>query len=161
MGAGSVETVGERGRGVSAQHDIASAVEARGYFNGYTDKQLFARQVCKMLEEAAELAECVQLPGNVSAAAYIMGMEARRAFDDKGAWDYEPDIDAPRAMKEDADVTVTACCGGELLSRITGQPFDVVEAAVEKAVSDVKRGVRNGNSSSVASATGDVAETEG
>ena len=70
------------------------------------------------------------------------GASARWLFDSEEKW-VDQDVPEPEALaKELADLQVVLFCAAAALGELTGEPFDVVQAAREKATADVARGVR-------------------
>jgi NTP pyrophosphatase (non-canonical NTP hydrolase) len=137
---------------MDAQNQVTQNTADRGYRDGWTAEQFAARQVCKLIEELGELARCFWLP-KVSPRTRIdqlmidLSGEAKWIFDDDTLWDDHP-IDGVGiastiyARSELADLQVVVFNLAAALAEITGEPFDVVQAAVDKSTADVKRGVR-------------------
>jgi|GEM_PF-4779462 len=125
----------------TAQERIVELVTARGHLDGWTWWQFFVRQICKALEELCELAAMATLPPHLQAHLAALENVARSTFNDHDLWQYEPQV-SPYAWKELADLLVTVFCAAQALGEVTGQPFDIVQVAVEKAAADVSRGVR-------------------
>lgn len=136
-----------------AQRLVAKATERRGYHAGWRDDQFIARQVAKLQEELAEMAqhmsdnrdygdEGTDLEFQIQQA----GKKARQIFDTPLWWetsgfkDGERSLDAVR--REATDCMVVLLNIAATLNEISESPFDIVEAAVEKAQADIKRGVR-------------------
>lgn len=138
------------GMAESAQQLVAAATEKRGYREGWSDVEFLGRQVCKLMEELGELAHGIVLPQNEDLAFldYEMenlGEEARDLFDSQLRWKNNVvfPVDGLYDMrKEAADMLVVLFNLAETISRIEGYPFDLVEAAKQKALDDIKRGVR-------------------
>lgn len=141
---------------MSVQQDIYQAVADRGYVAPYSPEVFIARQIVKLAEEVGELFENldVDLGATWEAQALNAAMEAvhllaRRVFSDPAAWertliglsDVRP-VGLKYVRKEAADVQVVLACLAEAISRLDVQPFDVEQAALEKATMDVARGVR-------------------
>jgi len=137
-------------RWIGAQALVAASIEARGYREGWDPQEFAARQCCKLMEELAELlkAVCDKGPTSYHVWAFFLsegGRLARGAFDGpRELWwkDDQVQVDAPQAMKELADLQVVVFCLAQVLGELAGQPFDIVRAAIEKAETDVGRGVR-------------------
>ena len=139
------------------QLQVVLATEKRGYKSGWSPVQFLARQVCKLQEELGELADLFE---NMPVADvpifstvnlnldYIItqtGKKARKAFDRTAAWERVSSIDyedVEQTKKELADLQVVLFNAAGAIEDITGQPFDIIQAAVEKAEADIKRGVR-------------------
>lgn len=127
----------------AAQQAVAANVAQRGYRDGWTDEQFAARQVAKLIEEAAELAETVHtytIPRGLSrwwkSTMHEAGKLSRTIFDgDVMFWD-RISLDTNRAKAELTDVVVAALTLAQALG------FDVCQAAVEKSAVDVARGKR-------------------
>ena len=119
----------------------------RGYHEGYTSEQFAARQVAKLVEEVAELAMEVQQIENSRVLVTWenrireAGKLARRYFD-WGMWKSSRVIDPKAALDELADIQVIVYCMSEALNRMLGQEIDISQRALDKARSDVERGVR-------------------
>jgi hypothetical protein len=136
----------------SPQDMIAANTAERGYRSGRTAEQFAARQVCKLAEELGELAVSFRLPrvkfGDLASLEWhLAGLAgvARAAFDHAGYSRHQPvkhEKYSDRAKNELADIQVVVFNLAQALSEITGEPFDVVQAAVEKSAADVERGVR-------------------
>ena len=132
---------------VTDQQQVYNAVAERGYTEGWTDEQFVGRQVAKLLEEGAEVAECLRRELVTTPFFVILargaGLAAREAFDNNGeTWDTAHITDPDKMIGELADVLVVLFCAAEGLSRMTGRKFDIVELAKRKALADVERGVR-------------------
>lgn len=129
---------------------IYEAVKARGYLDGYTDVQLFARQVCKLQEELAELTRDVVLPvttiGNAKGMILSAGLAARQIFDTPDVWSSSGPLDhtgvLPRLYMELADCYVVLAVMEQTLARIAGVELDIQAIALTKAQTDIERGVR-------------------
>ena len=135
------------------QRRVYNNVAERGYTEGWTDEQFAARQLFKMLEEIGELAQSFYgLPGiayppaehNVPAVLYNIAMVFKSAFDRPDVWGNAniPEEECRRAKQELSDIQVVVFCLAQALERLSGEPFDVVAAAVVKSREDVERGVR-------------------
>jgi hypothetical protein len=142
---------------VSAQEQVAAAVAARGYRDPYTAYQFLARNIVKMAEELAEAANWLildpvepdfgQSKDTMEAMFGLVGALARTRFDVKeGALWY--DASRPTAYacekiaKELADMQVVLFNAAQAFGQVRGEPFDVVQSALDKATADVTRGVR-------------------
>ncbi len=126
---------------MTAQQTIAQAVIDRGYREGHTPHQYAAHHLAKLQEEVGELNAAINHRTSVRNGIEQIAHLARIEFDH---WDwthgYVSDLNTAKA--ELADVVVTALSMAQALADITGEPFDVVQAAVDKATGDVSRGVR-------------------
>lgn len=128
------------------QEKVYNAVVERGYHGGLTEQEFAVKQVAKLGEEFGELTDFVKTvidsPPWWTYHIRMMAQDCRLAFDKMGNW-RNVKIDAGNSAAELADVAVVVLLLSETISRITGQPFDVIQAAVEKAEKDVERGVRH------------------
>ncbi len=108
----------------------------------YTDGQIAARQVVKLVEELFELAMCI---GSARGMWYpeliTCGDAARRAFDNGPVGDIPPLL-VDQAISEATDIQVVLCTLQEYLGKIAGRRVDLRLLALEKARGDVARGVR-------------------
>lgn len=133
---------------IDAQDEVAAAVTERGYRAGWTAGQFAARQIAKLQEELGELAELTATDAFYLKPWWLPHVrEAARkckwAFDSAEHWWKHAIIaDVERAKEELADLQVVIFCLADALGEISGEPYDVVQAAVEKAQEDVERGVR-------------------
>jgi NTP pyrophosphatase (non-canonical NTP hydrolase) len=136
-----------------AQDVVAQATEERGYRLGWSDTQFLARQIAKLQEELAELADCMKLEfwgeGDQSPVDFAIeqaGKKARQWFDDRHRWNLVVmkgnESVGERLRSEAADCQVVLFNIAATLERMGEEPYDVVEAAVEKSKADIKRGVR-------------------
>lgn len=137
------------------QREVFELVKARGYLDDWTLGQFLCRQVVKLQEELAELTESA-LPntpgwrGELRATLYA-GNKARHRFDLSWETSLQHWRDAAKHVsnvsrimeirEELADLQVVLFCAAQAISLIL-EPFDVVEAALEKAEGDVEKGVR-------------------
>ena len=133
----------------TAQQQIAESVRLRGYLDGYTETQLIARHMTKLIEEVAEtwrhIHDNTEQFGEVDwlrDRIVDIGETARPVFDNPRGWDKITVSDFSALRRELADCAVVLLSLSQCLVRLTGQPFDVVDAAVTKAAADVGRGVR-------------------
>ena len=120
---------------MNAQEIVAANVAARGYLNGWALGQLAARQIAKLTEEIAELAKAID--ADMPWIDYLehAGRHARLAFDDKTAW-AEVTLNVDIAEAELPDVAVPLFVLADVMR------MDVGQAAIDKSVADVARGVR-------------------
>lgn len=129
------------------QRRVRGVVEARGYFRGWSGRQLALRQAAKLVEETAELGQAVQgyLPPALWSLLEGAGSMARWHFE-RGYWvDVNFDADTLRTMvRELADVQVVVWCLAEVLGELLGEQVDIGGVAAAKAEADVERGVRGG-----------------
>jgi hypothetical protein len=133
------------------QDQVEAAVKARGYHEGYNEKQLLARNVAKLLEETMEFTVGLYLDFDefkrrhehaIDKQITDLGSKARKKFDDPTAWENVRLKSDPAAMrKEAADLQVVLFQIASRLEQIDGEPFDIIQAAVEKATADVSRGI--------------------
>lgn len=136
-----------------AQKLIAEATDRRGYRIGWRLDQFVARQIAKLQEELAEMAqhasdnrdygdEGTDLEFRIQQA----GQKARQIFDTPLWWatsgfkDDERSLEAIR--REATDCMVVLFNIAAAVDEMSEHPFDIVEEAVAKAKADVKRGVR-------------------
>ena len=124
------------------QQKVYTQTVLRGYREGWTPEQFLARQISKLAEELAEVVYCVRgLDTNLALAILHAGSIARTQFDDKEYW--QDNIEIKDGIESEiADCQVVVFNMAESLTEITGQMFDVSEAAVEKSSADKERGVR-------------------
>lgn len=126
---------------------VASLVDERGYHDGWTPEQFAARQVAKLQEELAELADAFFLPDDEGAYLQTMmsktGTIARETFK-RGNWHQAQPIRIDEAIDELADLQVVIFVLAEELARLAGRPVNVIRAAMDKSEADVKRGVTKG-----------------
>lgn len=137
---------------MNAQEQVAKNTADRGYRDGWTAEQFAARQVAKLTEELGELARYIAFGGlgshslaqRMTLHVDIIGTgdQARWNFDDQDGWSICELGDMNIAKSELADIQVVVFNLAHALAEITGEPFDVVQAAVEKSAADVERGVR-------------------
>ncbi len=120
---------------MNAQEIIAANVAARGYMDGFLLGPLAARQIAKLCEELAELAGAIN--ADMPWIDYLKhaGYHARLAFDDKAAWDGVT-LNVDIAEAELPDVAVPLFVLADVMR------MDVGQAAIDKSVADVARGVR-------------------
>lgn len=134
------------------QNLVAEAIEQRGYRKDWTDAQFLARQIAKLQEELAEMAYHVRddvYAGDdqteLELRIQTAGSRAKAYFD--GNWFHtaglrDDSVETREAIKsEAADCLVVLFNIAAVIEQITGEPFDLVTAALQKARSDVKRGV--------------------
>ena len=129
------------------QRRVYKAVEARGYTAGWNNHEFIARQMAKLAEELGEVTwyyaskdgdEVRELISLIRVTARVAG----RLFDRPEPW-HDAFIWKPSNMRSEvADMQVILFALAEAITRETGEPFDVAAAAVEKATSDIHRGVR-------------------
>lgn len=141
---------------------VVRNVQARGYIDGYSDFELWTRQVLKGAEELAELADCGlwrfqayamrdDIPADYETFMALLraaASVARKLFDggvlpDKPTGFVDESV-VRRAMAEDADCAVVACVRAECYRRMLGATElpDILGLACAKSASDVRRGVR-------------------
>lgn len=125
---------------MSQQTQIVAAVAKRGYMDGWSDDQLAARQIVKLVEEVGELASTVETDdpqlGYFIAKLVETGHKARQLFD-------MPDLFAGAtvhsgpAAHELTDVQVVSFVMAHALGMM-----DLPYSAQCKAEADASRGVR-------------------
>jgi NTP pyrophosphatase (non-canonical NTP hydrolase) len=129
--------------GERTPQDVAGLVAQRGDRGGWTPEQFIARQVCKLAEEVGELAQLVDLPGQLGPLIASTGTIARWTLGQDQTWQDGGTSCAPHAlMAELADVQVVVFCLAEELARPTGEDYDVVEHALVNVAGDTMRGQR-------------------
>jgi hypothetical protein len=131
----------------NARQRIFQAVVNRGYLEGWTMEQFAARQVAKAGEELGELVTSVRggrfmMPSACSWQYYLKAAAGwcRQAFDESDAWTWTQ-IDTQVAKSELEDLYVVLSCLEAALNEIDG-PYDMEQAALDKALADVERGTR-------------------
>lgn len=130
------------------QADVALAVERRGYRDGWREESFLARQVAKFVEELGELMMLIYPRGRDFLPKWkedllISATRARLAFDDVEDWERAEVGDLEAIKGELADLQVVLFCAAQAVGELCGDGFDVVEAARQKALGDVERGVRD------------------
>ena len=136
------------------QAAVVAAVQARGYWNGYTPEQVLARQLGKLAEEIGEAAALVTgspttylpLRSDVGAPAlqalHLVGLAMRGAFD-RGDWSHVQAVgDAERLWSEICDLGVVWLNLVGAWNAWQGAERDGMAGAHAKACADVRRGVR-------------------
>ena len=130
---------------MSAQAQTVAAVAQRGYLDKWTDGELLARQIVKLAEELAELAECVEGDDPVLAdflrIVRRLNKPARRLFDRREAFIGAECVNTKQARSELTDCAVVLSVAAHALD-----VPDVMYAASVKARQDVVRGVRQNGS---------------
>lgn len=120
---------------------IVHAVGRRGYLEAPAG-EVFAAQIAKMVEELAELNECVMGGSpHMLGALRDMGIIARETFDHRLAGDVDM-AQFARLLSELADLTVVLHIMWAAASEIAGQRLVPEQKALRKATKDVERGVR-------------------
>lgn len=126
-----------------AQRAIYHCINSRGYYQGWSTHQLLSRHAAKILEESVELTEEAWLPWPLRFSARLTGWLARRYFDDRrpnGIWLSSGVGNLEAYRKELADVQVVILSAGEVAA--VGSRYNVIKAALDKAIADIERGVR-------------------
>jgi hypothetical protein len=121
---------------------IVEAVRERGYLDGYTEDQLAARQVVKLLEEVCEALQAVNAD-DVDLHLLIqqgasLGKWARAVFDVPSLF-ADVTVDFGALGAEFVDLVVPTAVLGDVL-----EIPDMMAAGYRKAQADVARGVREG-----------------
>lgn len=126
---------------MDAQQQVAQNTADR---DGWTVERFAARQVCKLVEKLGELSACVRwstpqfdLQSKLNNATWIAHAALDSGFCD---WEKAGMFDAEHAKSELAGIQVAVFNLAAALAEITGEPFDVVQAAVEKSAANVERG---------------------
>ena len=138
---------------MNAQKQVYENVAARGYMEGYSDQELAARQIAKLAEELGEAAAhffglpdigikaTIPTVGElISFVGDICGYVFDRTDQWKGCGVLPSEIE--NLKSELADIQVVLFCLSQSVARMTGEPFDVVQAALDKGKGDIERGVR-------------------
>ncbi len=126
---------------MSAQGQTVASVARRGYLDGWTDGELLARQVVKLAEELAELAECIDGDDPVLLdflrVLRQLNRPARRLFDQPDAFVGAECVNTKQARSELTDCAVVLSVAAHALD-----VPDIMYAASQKAANDEARGVR-------------------
>jgi NTP pyrophosphatase (non-canonical NTP hydrolase) len=127
----------------TAQSRIAAAIKARGYRKDYTIAQFVARNVVKLGEELAELAEHFRLP--LGLPIEYAGLACRNAFKDRTIWTHCGPSGRPgtkEAIRQEmADCQVVLANMAAAYEETYGESFDLMVEAVLKSELDIQRGV--------------------
>jgi len=119
------------------QEKITKSVAQRGYGpGGLAPAAYAAKQMCKAVEEIAELASCFRLPEYLARSISVTGAIARHYFDDQEVWTRTSLDDEKSSAAELADVLIP------LLVCATALDIDALDEAEKKASADIQRGVR-------------------
>jgi NTP pyrophosphatase (non-canonical NTP hydrolase) len=146
-----IEGDDEKGKGqkVNEQETVYANIVARGYAEGWTDEQFAARQLAKLTEEVGELGDWIaqdtweeMSPGLKRAHTLYWARHFAKQEFDSGNWKNARVTNIEQSKVELADIQVVVFCLAQVLAQLSGEPFDVIAAAVEKSGKDVKRGVR-------------------
>ncbi len=126
------------------QNDVYNAVVARGYREGWSADQFLARQIAKLAEELGESSFHIASMDfqRWVTEVHNAGRAARFAFAQPDYWDQAAIVHPDGLARELADLQVVLFCAAAALGEVMGEPFDLVQAARDKALADVKRGVR-------------------
>jgi len=116
----------------SPQATVYQNVAQRGYTDGYTDQEFASRQLLKIIEEVAELADSFGIDESMTIAT--AGAQARYLFDAGAIPFTKPTMQA--VQNELYDVQVVLFCMAEALG------IDVIAGSVQKSLTDIERGVR-------------------
>ena len=128
---------------MSIQSEIVEAVRSRGYLEGWTNGQLAARQVMKLVEEVGELLDYLTWHNSLPNHEEIFqtwyrsrdtAISARGAFD---GGECGTIFSTPDTIKELADIIVVC----SVLAHALGVD-DMMQGALDKANADIARGVR-------------------
>ena len=133
-----------------AQRTVYASVCVRGYRHGWGAKEYMARQVVKLFEEIAELADLILPPASeLSRDIQLVSEVARDRFDNapKEFWKQcALRFDARGLVpikREAADVLIVLYNLASAIGEAEGRHFfNVATYAMEKSAEDVKRGVR-------------------
>lgn len=122
-----------------------SVIVARGYGQKLTPEEICVRQISKLAEELVEIAE--HTDGAQSPFWEILEKVsplARVEFDEGEHKSYSilRDEDAEALKQEMADAQVVLFVMAQAYTLATGEEFDILQAAVAKALRDERRGVR-------------------
>ncbi len=133
----------------TSQEQVFQSVRNRGYVDGWTKRELMARQVAKLQEELGEIASiALNDDSQLSRDILFTSEVAKIAFDKEGKayWHSASGNlkirSIPQLRKELADMQVVLFTLAEATVKYSGTEFDIVEAAEAKALADVERGVR-------------------
>lgn len=134
---------------IDIQEFVYGCIAARGHADGWTDEQMVARQVVKLGEKLAEAAVSLR-PARLGSWMHDWrrsmarhGILSYEVFEVRDAWNGAGVQDAEALKGELADMMVVILTAAAALNRVTGGEFDVIQAAMEKALEDVDRGVRS------------------
>ncbi len=129
--------------------EIVQSVKDRGYLEGWTGKELLGRQIAKMQEELAELADLVLVgPSQLWSDIRLAGETARMAFDDmdKAHWNQITGVvvkgHSGAIKKEISDMQVVMVIIEHAVYKCCGSEFNAFYGALGKAEDDVERGKR-------------------
>lgn len=124
------------------QMAIVEAVDMRGYLAGYTEIEIAARQLVKLLEELCEALQAVNADDPILRQlienAAIYGKSARAVFDVPSLFGGAT-VDFGVLGAEFCDLVVPLAVLADVL-----EVPDMMAAGYRKAQADVARGVRNG-----------------
>ena len=127
---------------MTAQTATVASVARRGYLNDFTDDELLARQVVKLVEELGELVDYIETPDReLQQLFYEIGRVSERAriiFDNPRLVVDAAVNDTQAAIAELTDCQVVVAVAAHAL-----QIPDIMYAAQVKAERDAERGVRN------------------
>lgn len=129
----------------NGQRTVYANIGKRGYFDHWTLRQLFQRQLVKLLEEACEAFLSVTWPPQFSRLreyVLLVKQEARRAFDDKMYWIGVNSNISASTLGELTDVQVVLCVASCAYEDEKQSTFHLMRSAAEKSKADIERGVR-------------------
>lgn len=129
------------------QRTVYTNIGKRGYFDHWTLRQLFMRQLVKLLEETAEAFLSITWPVQFTRLReYVLLVkdEARRVFDDKTFWVGVNSHIPVETIGELTDVQVVLCTAACAYEDEKQRTFHLIRSAANKSKADIERGVRNG-----------------
>ena len=130
---------------LTPQDLVIQSVKRRGYREGWTNLQFLARNIVKLAEEFAEMADNITIDKKqtqgMSFRIWELGARARGVFD-QGSFDRVEMKNIDRLMKEAVDCQVVLFNIADACEALAGEPFDICQEAVKKSQADEKRGVR-------------------
>lgn len=124
---------------------LQELVEARHRRNSLQPIQVLRLRMIKIVEEALEAATCIALPARMSPAIDAITDAARDAYRNR-EWIGQPwvfgspsDDSIDHLKKELADAFITVVLAARTVVEITGEEWDIEQAALSKATSDLAR----------------------
>lgn len=128
---------------MTPQQAVSERITARGYRKGFSPETFALRQIVKLAEELGELAGKLGVDIQLFRMISYVRWLARSAFDLRTDYDQmDPTLDYAGAKEELADLQVVILVLADQLEKLSGEPYDVVQAALKKSRADIERGVR-------------------
>ena len=130
------------------QEQVAENTAARGYRDGWTAEQFAARQVCKITDGLGNLTANIWSTSEYDNVAFwerlinIASVDALSHLNDKTRWSSASVSVFNSTKRTLAYIQIAIFNLAAALAEITGEPFDVVQAAVDKSAADIERGKR-------------------